>query len=147
MIKSFEIDHTRLKRGFYVSRVDYFDGTPITTYDIRVCLPNEPMSGAAAHTIEHIGADILRNGGIGHKVVYFGPMGCLTGFYLLVAGRHNEDVLDAIKDLFDKVAHWGRDIPGATERECGNYKFHDLTEAKRIAEIFLDYRWEHEYPR
>lgn len=137
-IASFQVDHTRLRRGIYVSRYDLTpSGDAITTLDIRVKEPNvDAMPPEAAHTIEHIGATFLRNnyGGI----VYFGPMGCMTGFYLILNGFFkSEEVVGTVRELFGTVRDWQEPIPGATERECGNAKFHDLQGARRIAREYL----------
>lgn len=140
-IPSFQIDHTKLKRGLYVSR---FDETPngdfITTFDIRVKEPNKVMmSPKAAHTIEHLGATFLRNHPRwGNRIVYFGVMGCFTGFYLIVQGKlESKDVVSVVQSLFQTVVGWDKPIPGASERECGNYLFHDLEGAKELAIEYL----------
>lgn len=140
-IPSFQVDHTKLKCGIYVSRFDITPhGDGITTLDIRVKEPNvDYMLPEAAHTIEHIGATFLRN----HerwkdKIVYFGPMGCMTGFYLILNGDYDShEVIDLMKEMFTDVRDWAGDIPGASERECGNAKFHSLQGAKRIATEYL----------
>lgn len=132
-IKSFQVNHLNLMPGVYVSRVDEFSGTPITTFDLRVTAPNkEPvMDMPAIHTIEHLGATYLRNCPIKDEVVYFGPMGCRTGFYMILAGdQTSEDVLPLVKDLCDFVIGFEGDIPGATPRECGNYSEQSLPMAK-----------------
>lgn len=146
MIKSFEIDHTRLKKGVYVSRVD----GDITTIDIRVCAPYEdvPMTSAAAHTIEHVIADLLSNSRYKEKVIYFGPMGCLTGFYLLLKGQSDvENVADMlVRPAFEYLLQVN-EIPGSSQKECGNYSLHDLKLAKKYAKKFLKSRWRLDYPR
>lgn len=140
-IKSFQVDHTRLHRGIYVSRYDLTPhGDPITTLDIRVKEPNvDAMSGEAAHTIEHIVATLLRNDpDWKDRIIYFGPMGCLTGFYLVLNGNYeSEDVVALVHNVFTKIADWQQSIPGATEYECGNAIYHDLQKARRVAREYL----------
>ncbi len=143
-INSFKIDHTKLLRGIYVSRTDIVGGEVVTTYDIRVCQPykDTPMDGAAAHTIEHIAATLLRNDEkIGNKVIYFGPMGCLTGFYLILIGAPDiNTVWWHMRNIFADISRWGdciaEPIPGGWQIECGNYKFHSLDGARKIARRF-----------
>lgn len=133
MIPSFQVNHLNLKPGVYVSRRDYVCGSiPITTFDLRVCRPNkEMMPPPAAHTIEHLVADYLRNESVlKDDVVYFGPMGCMTGFYLILKGGwENKDIIEPLKAVFAACKDVYT-IPGNTERECGNAKFHDLDGAK-----------------
>lgn len=140
-IPSFQVDHTKLKRGIYVSRLDLTPGgEPITTLDIRIKEPNvDYMQPEAAHTIEHIGATFLRNNERWKdKIVYFGPMGCMTGFYLILNGDYGSyEVIDLMKEMFTEVRDWTGVIPGASEKECGNAKFHSLQGAKRIATEYL----------
>lgn len=138
-IESFRVDHTKLGPGCYVSRKDSFNGQPVTTYDIRMKRPNreEPLSTAAIHTIEHLGAVFLRKW-TDAPVVYFGPMGCRTGFYLVLA--EEPDVFRAVKlvkQLFDFVLMHEGPIPGASEEECGNASDHDLAGAKAAATEYL----------
>lgn len=142
-ITSFSVDHTKLTKGIYVSRVD----DNLITYDIRMTDPNvEPaLEPKAAHTIEHIGATLLRNGNYKDKIIYFGPMGCMTGFYLIVKELDLKIVNNLIKDVFRQIAMWDQDIPGAKVEECGNYLFMDLNEAKKAAAYFIDSTWQHEY--
>jgi len=151
-IPSFQVDHTRLDRGVYVSRVDYVGGHAVTTYDIRVVRPSwaTAMDGAAVHTIEHLGATILRNGPWADRVIYFGPMGCLTGFYLILAGEPDvEKVADMVRDVFTQIRDWPKEapIPGAGIGECGNPTFHDIVRAKLTATGFVVAKWETEYPK
>lgn len=124
-IKSFTIDHIKLKPGLYVSRKDNVDAGVVTTFDLRVTNPNEEpvMNTAEVHTIEHLAATYLRNDPKWHeKIVYFGPMGCRTGFYMLLAGDYeSRDVLDLVKDCFNYIAEYTGEIPGATAKDCGNY--------------------------
>lgn len=141
-IASFTIDHTRLLRGVYVSRKDKVEGGGIiTTFDIRMKLPNrEPaISQGAIHTIEHLAATFLRNHPVwGSKVVYWGPMGCCTGNYLLLQGDlEPADILPLMEELFTFIANYDEDIPGASAVECGNYMLNNLPMAKWEARKFL----------
>lgn len=142
-ITSFSVDHTQLKKGVYISRMD----DHLTTYDIRMCEPNvdEPLDPKAAHTIEHIGATLLRNGQYKDKIIYFGPMGCMTGFYLITKDLDFETVKTLVRTTFEQIASWDQDIPGAKKEECGNYTYMDLTKAKQAALFFINSSWEHEY--
>lgn len=141
-IESFRIDHTRLKRGVYVSRKDHVGTETVTTFDLRLKEPNnEPaLSPAAAHTLEHIGATFLRNHlHYAEKVLYFGPMGCLTGFYLLLQGDYRSaDIIPLIQELFRFCCDYEGDIPGASAVECGNHTLMDTAEAKAEAAKFLN---------
>ena len=136
-ITSFTIDHIRLVPGIYVSRKDPVSDTVITTFDIRMTSPNdEPvMNTAEVHTIEHLGATFLRN----HetykdRVIYFGPMGCRTGFYLLLAGDYaSADIVPLMKEMFAFIAGFEGEIPGASARDCGNYLDMNLPMAKYYA--------------
>ena len=136
-ITSFSVDHTQLKKGIYISRTD----DHLTTYDIRMCEPNvdEPLDPKAAHTIEHIGATLLRNGIYKDKIIYFGPMGCRTGFYFLVRDMKPEDAIALIQRIMTDIANYEGEIPGNTAVECGNYLEHDLEDAKNQAKEFLPY--------
>lgn len=135
-IASFSVDHSVLEPGIYVSRsdVDEATGCVITTFDLRMTAPNrEPvMDTAAVHALEHLGATFLRNDEEWNtRVVYFGPMGCRTGFYLVVFGAYEpEDIAPLIRRLFDFACNFEGDIPGATPKECGNYHDSDLAQAK-----------------
>lgn len=141
-IASFTIDHLRLLPGLYVSRKDSVDNVVITTFDIRLTRPNhEPVMGTGEiHAIEHLGATYLRN----HKdyadrIVYFGPMGCRTGFYLLLFGDYSSrDILPLITEMFEFVRDYEGDIPGATPIGCGNYSDMNLEQAKYYAKRYLD---------
>ena len=143
LIPSFQIDHTRLQPGIYVSRVDEVGGDFVTTFDLRMKRPNiDPtVSPAAMHTIEHLVATCLRNDPAWRdRIVYFGPMGCLTGCYLLVKGRPTpEEILPPVKAAYEFCAAYEGDVPGATPDGCGNWTLHDLagakTEAKRYADL------------
>ena len=135
-IKSFCVDHTKLKKGVYISRVD----DTLITYDIRMCEPNvdTPLDPKAAHTIEHIGATLLRNGKYADKIIYFGPMGCRTGFYLILSGDYeSKDIVELMISMFEFIRHYHDPIPGANPRECGNYLDMNLNMANYLAEKFL----------
>ncbi len=141
-IESFRIDHNRLLAGVYVSRVDRVGDETVTTYDLRMRRPydDKPLSGAEAHTIEHIGATWLRNKeGLKERVIYFGPMGCLTGFYLILAGEPDvEKAAKVVREMMAFVADFEGAIPGASRIECGNYTFMDLAKAKKSARKYVD---------
>lgn len=142
-ITSFSVDHTKLKKGIYVSRID----NDLTTYDIRMCEPNQdtPLDPKAAHTIEHIGATLLRNGQYKDSIIYFGPMGCMTGFYLITKDLSFDTIKEIVKDIFHQIAYWNLDIPGAKKEECGNYTYMDLDKARNAAQYFIENSWEYEY--
>ena len=151
LIASFQVDHTRIVPGIYVSRRDAIDGGFITTFDIRMKRPNvEPaVHPNAMHTIEHIVATYLRNSAFKDHIVYWGPMGCLTGCYLLVKTR--EDIQPAqieplIRAAFRHLARYRGEVPGATPVNCGNYQLHDLAMAKYEAAEFLKRTWKFDYP-
>ncbi len=141
-IPSFTIDHTRLNRGIYVSRKDFVADEVITTFDIRMKLPNrEPaLHQGAIHTIEHLAATFLRNHPVWKdRIVYWGPMGCLTGNYLIVKGNlTSRDILPLMQETFLFIANYEGEIPGATERDCGNYILQDLAMARYEAIKYLD---------
>lgn len=124
-IASFTVNHLDLLPGIYVSRIDYIQENPITTYDLRMKSPNiEPvMNTAEIHAIEHIGATFLRNHAeFEQDVIYFGPMGCRTGFYLILKGnRSSKEIAPLVTQLFGFIAKFSDEIPGATARDCGNY--------------------------
>ncbi len=136
-ISSFTVNHLNLLPGIYVSRVDQVGEETITTFDIRMKRPNVDvvMTTTSMHTIEHLGATYLRNHAIvGKEIIYFGPMGCRTGFYLIMAGKKSaKDVLALIKDMMMFICEFEGDIPGASAIECGNYTDLDLTDAKKDA--------------
>lgn len=140
-IASFTIDHIRLSRGIFVSRKDGVGGEVVTTFDIRMKEPNrEPALGQGAlHTIEHLAATFLRNHPIwADKVVYWGPMGCLTGNYLLLKGDlTSTDIVPLMQETFRFIANYEGEIPGATARDCGNYLLQDLPMAKWEAAKYL----------
>lgn len=140
-IASFTIDHLRLQTGLYVSRVDCAGQEKITTFDIRMTRPNaEPvMDTAAVHAIEHLGATYLRNDSQWKdRVLYFGPMGCRTGFYLLLAGEYKSaDILPLMDGMFRFIAGYEGEIPGASAKDCGNYLDMNLPMARYHAEKYL----------
>ncbi len=140
-IPSFTIDHLRLRRGIYVSRKDVVGGDVVTTFDIRMKEPNrEPAMGPGAlHTIEHLAATYLRNReDWGERVVYWGPMGCLTGCYLLLRGDlAPADVAPLVRDTFRFIASFDGPVPGAAPRDCGNWLLHDLPMARWEAAKYL----------
>lgn len=133
-IASFTVDHLRLVPGVYVSRIDQAGGNPITTFDLRMTSPNdEPvMNTAEVHTIEHLAATFLRNHAeYADKTIYFGPMGCRTGFYVIFAGDlESEDIIDVLREAADFVLDYEGEIPGYSPRDCGNYLDNNLTLAK-----------------
>ena len=142
-IPSFTIDHDRLLRGIYVSRQDMTpSGDMVTTFDIRMTEPNRQnaLTPQVLHTIEHLAATFLRN----HpdwkdSIIYWGPMGCCTGNYLILQGdRKSADIIDLMKETFAFIADFEGDIPGATPKDCGNYTFNDLAAAKTAARKFLN---------
>ena len=140
-IASFTIDHLKLLPGIYVSRKDNVGDSVVTTFDIRVTRPNfEPvMNTAEIHTIEHLAATFLRNHKeYGSKTVYFGPMGCRTGFYLLLAGDYkSQDIVDLIKEMFVFIRDYHDEVPGASAKDCGNYLDMNLPMANFIANKFI----------
>ncbi|MCD8130775.1 MAG: S-ribosylhomocysteine lyase [Lachnospiraceae bacterium] len=141
-IASFTIDHIRLLPGIYVSRKDQIGAETVTTFDIRMTAPNrEPvMNTAEVHTIEHLGATFLRN----HpqwkdSVIYFGPMGCRTGFYLLLAGDlESRDIVPLMEEMFSFIAKFEGEVPGASPKDCGNYLDMNLGMTKLLSQKFLD---------
>lgn len=130
-IASFCVDHTRLERGMYLSRQD----GDIITYDIRMKKPNggDYLAVPAMHTIEHLFATYARNSQYGSGVVYVGPMGCRTGFYLLTRGLTHQQAIQLVQDSMAFIAAYEGEIPGTTEPECGNYREQDLSGAKAEA--------------
>lgn len=136
-ITSFTIDHLKLKAGVYVSRKDSAGGQTITTFDLRMTDPNEEpvMNTAEMHAIEHLAATFLRNHkDFGEKTLYFGPMGCRTGFYLLLIGDYeSKDILPLLGELFAFIEEFQGEIPGACAKDCGNYLDMNLPMAKYLA--------------
>ena len=141
-IPSFTVNHDDLLRGIYVSRQDVIGQEIVTTFDIRTKLPNrEPvMNTAEIHTIEHLAATFLRNHETAaDQTIYFGPMGCRTGFYLILKGDlKSEEIVDLVKETFEFVANYEGDVPGASARDCGIYLDMNLPMAKYEAKAFLE---------
>ncbi len=141
-IASFTVNHLELLPGVYVSRKDNVNGNIITTFDLRFTRPNyEPvLNTAEVHTIEHLAATFLRNHKeFGEKDIYFGPMGCRTGFYLILSGDYKStDIIDLLKETFEFVANFEGEVPGAKARDCGNYLDMNLPMAKYIAKKYLE---------
>ena len=151
LIASFQVDHTRIVPGIYVSRRDAIAGGFLTTFDVRMKTPNkEPaLHPNAAHTIEHVVATYLRNSSFQDHIVYWGPMGCLTGFYLIVNTAHaieSEEIAPLIRRAYRYQAAYKGTVPGATAVNCGNYLLHDLAMAKWEAKRFLEREWHFTYP-
>lgn len=140
-IASFTIDHLKLLPGVYVSRKDNVGDSVVTTFDIRMTRPNfEPvMNTAEVHTIEHLAATFLRNHKeYGSKTVYFGPMGCRTGFYLLLAGDYeSKDIVELMVEMFTFIRDYKDEVPGASAKDCGNYLDMNLSMANYLADKFL----------
>lgn len=141
-IASFTVNHLKLVPGVYVSRKDNVGEEVITTFDLRMTAPNkEPvMNTAEIHTLEHLGATFLRNDEeFGDRTIYFGPMGCRTGFYLVLAGDlDSRDIVDLLTRLFEFVRDFEGEIPGAAARDCGNYLDQNLGMAHFIANRYLE---------
>lgn len=142
-IASFTVNHLTLLPGIYVSRKDYIGNETVTTFDLRMTSPNrEPvMNIAEVHTIEHLGATFLRNHKeFAEKTVYFGPMGCRTGFYLILAGDYeSRDIVKLMTELFTFVRDFEGEVPGAAARDCGNYLDMNLPMAKYLAGRYLEH--------
>lgn len=130
-IESFKVDHTKISKGMYISRID----GDIATYDIRMVKPNTPpfLENAGLHSFEHLLATFMRNSGYSKNIVYVGPMGCRTGFYLLTRGLSHDVVLNLTKNAMEYIANFDEELPGSTEVECGNYLDHDVNKAKEYA--------------
>lgn len=141
-IASFTIDHIKLQPGVYVSRKDKVGAETITTFDLRMTSPNEEpvMNTAEMHTIEHLAATFLRNhADYKEKTVYFGPMGCRTGFYLLLAGDYqSKDIVPLMQEMYTFIRDFEGDVPGAAAKDCGNYLDMNLPMAKYLAGRYLD---------
>ena len=141
-ITSFEIDHTILNPGFYVSRKD----GNITTFDLRTRKPNSDdyMDNETMHTLEHMFATFIRNSRISESIVYFGPMGCQTGFYLLTEDIDENEVFDITREILDKIIRYDGPVFGASAIECGNYKTLNLekakSECKKYAKILSEFK-------
>ena len=141
-ISSFTIDHNLLQPGLYVSRLDKVGQETVTTFDLRFVSPNEEpvMNTAEMHTIEHLAATYLRNEpNWKERVLYFGPMGCRTGFYLLLAGAHtSKEILPLVIDCFRFIAEFQGDVPGASAKDCGNYLDMNLPMARYCAKHYFE---------
>ena len=141
-ITSFTIDHNLLQPGLYVSRKDRIGAETVTTFDLRVTSPNEEpvMNTAEIHTIEHLAATYLRNHQeFGKKIIYFGPMGCRTGFYLLLAGDYeSRDILPLMVEMWEFIRDFKDDVPGASAKDCGNYLDMNLGMANYLAKKYLE---------
>lgn len=141
-IASFTVNHLKLHPGVYVSRKDKVGENIVTTFDIRMTRPNEEpvMNTAEVHTIEHLGATYLRNHEVyDSKTVYFGPMGCRTGFYLILSGDYeSRDIVPILTSMFEFIADYQGDVPGAAAKDCGNYLDMNLSMAKYLARKYLD---------
>ncbi len=141
-IASFTIDHIKLQPGIYVSRKDTVGAEVITTFDLRMTSPNEEpvMNTAEMHTIEHLAATFLRNHPVwGEKTIYFGPMGCRTGFYLLLAGDYkSEEIVPLMVAMYEFIRDFEGEVPGASPVDCGNYLDMNLPMAKFVAKRYLD---------
>ncbi len=135
-IASFTVDHRFIKEWVYISRID----GDITTYDIRMRKPNTGnlMSNALMHSFEHLFATFMRNGALAEKIIYAGPMGCQTGFYLLVRDADNKAVLAEIKRVLEEIANYKGEMPGSSEIECGNYQNLDCSIAAKEAAEYLE---------
>lgn len=141
-ITSFTIDHIKLQPGVYVSRKDPVGDQTITTFDLRMTSPNEEpvINTAEMHTIEHLAATFLRNHtNYGSKTIYFGPMGCRTGFYLLLAGDYESgDIVPLMIEMFEFIRDFHDEVPGASPKDCGNYLDMNLGMANYLAKKYLD---------
>lgn len=141
-IASFTIDHNKLQPGVYVSRKDKVGAEVITTFDLRMTSPNEEpvMNTAEVHTMEHLGATFLRNDPEWkERVIYFGPMGCRTGFYLVLAGDlSSKDIVDLMTRMYKFMADFEGEVPGASAKDCGNYLDMNLPMAKYLAKKYLN---------
>jgi len=135
-ITSFTVDHDKIVEGIYVSRID----GDVVTYDLRTRIPNagDYMDNLTMHSLEHMFATYVRNSEIGDRVIYFGPMGCRTGFYLLVRDLPNDRVLAIVKDVLAKIVSHDGEMFGASRKECGNYRELSLDAAKKEAERYLE---------
>lgn len=140
-IASFTVNHLNLKSGLYLSRKDTFNGVTVSTFDLRFTMPNKEdvMDVASIHTIEHLGATFLRNSQMKDKIVYFGPMGCRTGFYLIVFGDLSpNEVFSLVVDTCTYIENFEGVIPGASPVECGNYSEQNLIGAKAYARRYKE---------
>ena len=135
-IASFTVDHDVLEKGMYVSRID----GDIVTYDLRFVKPNTPpfLENGALHSLEHLFATYARNSRFADNVVYFGPMGCRTGFYLIVRDLSNKDAIALVKETLKQAFEHQGVLPGAEKKECGNYLDHDVEGAKKLIKDYMD---------
>ncbi len=135
-IASFTVDHRKIDVGVYISRID----DDIVTYDLRMRKPNtgDVISNSALHSLEHLFATMVRNSKMGDKIIYFGPMGCQTGFYLLIRNTDHQENLDLIKETLQSIINYTGEMPGASEIECGNYRNLNMEVAKIEAKKYLD---------
>ena len=135
-ITSFDVNHNVLKEGIYVSRVD----GDVTTFDLRTRVPNKGdyMDNATMHSVEHMMATFLRNSSLSENIIYFGPMGCQTGFYLLTRGLSNEEVLSLVKECLEKTVSHNGDVFGKSAVECGKYMNLDIDAAKKECRKYLE---------
>lgn len=139
-IESFTVNHEKLLPGLYVSRIDRSGGTAVTTFDLRCLPPNraEVFDTGTMHTVEHIAATYLRNSNRADEIIYFGPMGCRTGFYLVAFGElKSADIYDLVICAFKHISDFTGEIPGASAMECGNYADQNLIGAKKAAADYL----------
>ena len=135
-IASFSVNHDYITEGIYISRVD----GDVTTYDMRTRVPNagDYMDNLTMHSVEHLFATLVRQSAIGEDVIYFGPMGCQTGFYLLVRNADNDTVLRVVLDILSEISTWDREMPGESRIECGNYRNLDTGAARLEAARYLE---------
>ncbi|MCL2739605.1 MAG: S-ribosylhomocysteine lyase [Oscillospiraceae bacterium] len=135
-ISSFEVDHRKLKPGLYISRID----GDVTTYDMRFRRPNieDLMTNSELHSTEHLFATFIRNSEIGNRIIYFGPMGCQTGFYLLVRDSEHEETIKTIKEILKNIINYEGEMPGASEIECGNFRNLDVGISKIECEKYYE---------
>ncbi len=135
-IASFTVDHRKISEGMYISRID----GDVVTYDLRMRRPNtgDLLSNSALHSLEHMFATLVRNSAAGNEIIYFGPMGCQTGFYLLVRNPDHAGNLRLVKETLLAVMEYHGEMPGASEIECGNYRNLDLALAKQEAKRYYD---------
>ena len=135
-IESFKVDHRKIKEGVYISRID----GDIVTYDLRMRKPNtgDLISNSAMHSLEHLFATMVRNSHMADVIIYFGPMGCQTGFYLLVRNMNHQENLDLIKETLEKIIDYSGEMPGNSEIECGNFRNLDMDAAKNEASVYFE---------
>lgn len=140
-IESFKVDHIKLQKGVYVSRIDHVGAETLTTFDLRMKRPNkELLDNEAIHSLEHLVATYVRNDDeFSSRVIYFGPMGCLTGMYLILHGAYlSKEIVPLLIRAFEFVVAYEGNIPGVSEIECGSFKLHSLEKAKIEAKAYLE---------